>query len=232
LDEIEHYGVVILDHELPTLYQQQAILSALHALGLKAAEVYEAAAGLHLSGHSAFARLFGPTYVRVYPSKLTVDGIHAAINCGWKGRDARGCAAPGTYPEQVFFTQGWLILVAGDSINDSDVSFGDGLIAHELVHNLTWGRGHLPDNVEGFSFVRYVGDEFAIRYFDTFGVQVGQDAYNDEASRASNTRWRTEVTADAVASWALDRINGPYAVSIADYVRKSIICDVTIGSNC
>jgi hypothetical protein len=100
------------------------------------------------------------------------------------------------------------------------------------VHNLTWGRGHMPDNVEGFSFVRYVGDEFAIRHFDSFGIQSGRAAYSDEEARASNPRWRAELTADAIASWALDRINGPYAASIGEFVRESIICDLAGGPTC
>ncbi len=212
--------------------QLSVVRIAADALGAKAVEVLTAGRERAMSRGASFRQLYGPTIIRIYQHKYTVDGVHAGVNCGWEGRFAAGCKYPSLFPEQDFPTEAWLILIAGERVPGSGDSEGAGLIAHEIVHNLTWGLGHNPANMKGFSYVRYVGDDFAVRYMDALGVHIGYDAYKDDTARSANPRWRAELTADAIASWALDDIHGPYIESIANYIRQSMVCDLYGGPDC
>lgn len=232
LTKIASYGVDIPHQKELSRPREESLLSALHALGAKAIDIYMIAKDVRKEEPTAFRDLFGPVTIYIYPGKSTIDGINAAINCGWEGRGARGCSVPEIFPEQMFPTHSWLILVAGDVITNQNTEFGSSLIAHELVHNLTWGGGHMPNNKVGYSFVRYVGDEFAIRHFGWFGIQLGSGSYANEASRASHPRWRAELTADAVVSWAFNKITGPYSASISAFIRDSLVCILTDAPDC
>jgi len=225
ISQINAYGIGLIQPEAVSTENLRTVLRAANALGVTAARVLLDAERVDYSAQAAFGLLYGPTTIYIYPDKSSIDGVNVAINCGWEGRYAQACQLTSIFPEQLYPSTSWLILVAGRGVLEMDVSESSGLIAHELAHNLTWGNGHNPSNLGGFSFVRFVTDEFAIRYFDTFGVTAGIDAYRDEKARNAHPRWRAELTADAIASWAFDEIHGPYAESIANYVQQSMICD-------
>lgn len=232
IDSLAQAGVYVLTAEHLSTDQLAEVSAAVDTLGSTASKLFKDGESIEMPRSAAFARLFGPTEIMIYPKARFVDGVHAAVNCGWEGRFAQGCAYVSVYPEQYFPTGKWLILIAGNRIPGVTASEGRALVAHELAHNLTWGHGHLVTNVDGFNFVRYVGDEFAIKYFDTFGIHAGIDEYGSQAARAANKRWRSELTADAIASWSFGEINGPFADSIGNYVRLSMLCELYGGSDC
>jgi hypothetical protein len=103
------------------------------------------------------------------------------------------------------------------------------LIAHEFAHNLTWGSGHAPENTGGYSYVRFVGDEFALSHIDTLGVHEGYAAYFTEEARSQNRDWRSELTADAIASWMLGRIDGSYKAIVEHYIEEMLVCRLSVG---
>jgi hypothetical protein len=206
------------------------ILAAIETLGGKTPELVGLDREVEADRCSAVITVFGPTVFQLYPERSKVDGVHYAINCGWEGRGAQGCQNLDIYPEQEFPQGAWLILLAGEPLLDDYKNTA--LVIHEMSHNLTWGGGHNPANVGGLSYPLYVGDDFAIRYIDALGVQLGSDSYRDEAARRANPGWRAEITADAVASWALDLIQGPYAESVGAYIHDMLVCKGMGGSGC
>jgi hypothetical protein len=230
--DIESYGVSVAADKALSANQYEAILSAVHRLAVRAADLYREKEEGSVEPYHAFKDLFGPTVIHIYQGRTTVDGVHLGINCGWQGRFAEGCRSADLFPEQNFPNGAWLILFAGEPLGSDPTEQGAGLIAHEVVHNLTWGGGSRPSNVGGFSYVHYVGDEFAIKYMDSLGIQAGRASYVDEQARKSNPLWRAEMTADAVASWALDRIEGPDAPVIRRYIHDMMVCRIFGGDLC
>jgi hypothetical protein len=123
-----------------------------------------------------------------------------------------------------------LILFAGHPLLDDYKNTA--LVIHEMSHNLTWSGGHLVDNINGFSYAGYVGDDFAIKYSGDLGIQLGSDSYRDQAARSANPRWRAEITADAIASYMLGLFLGPYVDSISTYIHDMLVCEITHGPKC
>jgi hypothetical protein len=223
--ELARYGVTVLD--LPSdSPQRAAVLAAVQALAAKIAGIAPEGSASDPDGVHTFSAVFGPTVIRIDPSRAAVDGVHAGLNCGWEGQFATGCKQPDIFPQQTFPNGAWLILIGGAFMSNSAPDSGVGLVAHELIHNLTWGGGNLPSNVGGWSFVRYVGDDFAFEYMDYFGVQIGRYAYETESARTANPTWRSELTADALASWALDEIDGPDQKVVVHYIQGLMVCKV------
>lgn len=222
--ELSRFGVTVMTH-FSNDSQRGIVLSAVRALAARLASLAPPGADSDPDGVHVFGRIFGPTVLRIYPNQNTVDGVHAALNCGWEGRFAAGCKQPDIFPEQDFPPRAWLILVSGGFMAVSPDG-GVGLIAHEMSHNLTWGSGNLESNVEGWNFATYVGDYFVIEYMDYLSVQAGRDTYVDEAARAANPTWRAEITADFIASWALDGIQGPDVKVVNKYLDAFMTCKV------
>lgn len=224
-NQLAHYGITIADSGSVPVDELRPILAAAAALGDKCPELFGLDGAHEADRYAAVTTLFGPTVIRVYSDRAKVDGVNYAINCGWEGRGAQGCKHPDIYPEQEYPQGAWLILFAGKPLLDDYKNTA--LVIHEMSHNLTWGGGHFPDNVDGFSYPQYVGDDFAIKYWDALGIQLGSDSYRDQPARSANPRWRAEITADAIASWALDLFQGPYAESVSDYIHDMLVYEIT-----
>jgi hypothetical protein len=202
----------------------QAIEEAIKALGYKMLELQQRHGDAVSDPMVAFNKAIGKTVIYVYPEKEKVDGINYAVNCGWQGAYAKGCQVTELFPEQDFPEQAWLILIAGKTLSTESSITGTALVTHEFAHNVTWSHGHLRTNLNGFNFVLYVGLDFAVENMDAFGVQAGRDTYLDETARDSNLYWQSELTADAIASWALDQIGGPYEESVRREVEGMLLC--------
>jgi len=218
------YGITIANIADLTAAELEPIVMAATVLGDKTPELTGLDSEIEANRHTAVKTLFGLTVFRVYSDRDKVDGVNYAINCGWEGKDAQGCRHPDIFPEQEFPEGAWLILMAGKPLLDDYKNTA--LVIHEMGHNLTWGGGHHPDAVDGVSYPRYVGDAFAIKHIDVLGIQLGSDSYRDQQARTANPMWRTEITADAIASWALDLFQGPYADSVAAYIHDMLVSEV------
>ncbi|MBN1428227.1 MAG: hypothetical protein JXB07_07570 [Anaerolineae bacterium] len=223
-NRLGHYAITVANIHALSTAELEPIVAAAIALGDKTPELFGLDREKEEDRYTAVRNLFGPTVFRVYSEREKVDGVNYAVNCGWEGRGAQGCKHPDIFPEQEFPEGAWLILMAGKPLLDDYKNTA--LVIHEMGHNLTWGGGHYPDNVDGFSYPRYVGDSFAIRYADTLGIQLGSDSYRDEQARGANPMWRAEITADAVASWALDLFQGPHADSVSRYIRDMLAYEI------
>lgn len=225
-------GVKVVISGQPDAVPPDVIGSAIKALGEKIL-ILQHEQGIDVNEvSSAFRTGIGPSVIYIYPGQDKIDGINYALNCGWEGSYAKGCQLTTIFPEQVFPENAWLILIAGNSLTSDTPITGIGLVVHEFAHNLTWHEGHLPDNHDGFNFVRYVGLDFAVDNMDALGVQAGRDTYIDKVARESNLYWQSELTADAVASWALDRIQGPYKESVTREIKGMLVCDYYGGTDC
>lgn len=227
---LARYGITVANIDELPVEVLRPVVAAADALGDKCPELFGLDETIDGDRYAAVASLYGPTVIRVYPERDRVDGVNYAINCGWEGRGAQGCKHLGIFPEQEFPQGAWLILFAGQPLLDDYKNAA--LVIHEMSHNLTWGGGHNPENIDGFSYPKYVGDGFAITYWDALGIQLGSDSYRDQTARSANPQWRTEITADAIASWMLDLFLGPYANSISDYIHDMLVCEITGGPKC
>jgi hypothetical protein len=230
--ELEQFGVSLVSDGALTNTQIDPVVFAVRALSSKISALDPDGPQAGEASTQTFIDVFSHTMIRVYLDRTTIDGKHVAVNCGWEGRFSAGCKTAEIYPEQEFPDDAWLILVSGRYLDSTVVTESTGLIAHELIHNLTWGGGHLPPDVNGYSYVRYVGDDFALDYIDYLGVQVGRDTYWTEAARAANADWRAELNADSFASWSLDLIEGPDAKAVNRYITNYMICRVYGVGNC
>lgn len=226
--ELARYGVTVIYSGPVDVAQRQSALAAVIAMASMTASLGQVPA----DPYETFTKTYGKTVIRIYPDRTLVDGVHVGVNCGWEGLFASGCRLKETYPEQEFPHGAWLILLGGGYMTLSPSDENVGLFAHEIMHNLTWGGGHLPDNVNGYSYVHYVGDEFAIRYMDNLGVQAGRDTYVDETARSANPSWRSELTADALASWALGEVTGPDGPMVNHYLHDLMACKIVKASRC
>jgi hypothetical protein len=229
-NRLAQYGITVANSSSVSVDELRPVVAAAAALGDKCPELFGLDGANEADRYAAVTRLFGPTVIRVYADRAKVDGVNYAINCGWEGRGAQGCKHPDIFPEQEYPEGAWLILFAGQPLLDDYKNTA--LVIHEMSHNLTWGGGHNPDNIDGFSYPGYVGDDFAITYSADLGIQLGSDAYHDQPARAANPRWRAEITADAIASWTLDLFQGPYADSVAAYIHDMLVCEITNGPLC
>jgi|GEM_PF-6816048 len=173
----------------------------------------------------------GPTVIYVYPEQATVDGVHPGLNCGWEGRQEPGCLLASIHPAQTFPEQAWLILLAGEALASPGEIQAVHLAAHELAHNLTWGEGPYEGG-GAFDYAFYAGDLHFMAHAGAFGVQVGRYAYESEAARAAYRYWRQELTADAIASWALDDLQGPHSESVGGYLTDFMLCVMQNRPDC
>lgn len=230
LGQLARHDVVIQDGDHVTLPQAQAVLAGVTALESKCV-MLPGSHQFHGEGYT-FQDIFGPSTIKIVTDRGTIDGTHFGLNCGWEGRYSEGCRDLSIYPDQIFPAHEWLLLFSGQYLDSVSPQQAAGLVAHEFAHNLTWGHGHNPSNVDGYSYVRYVGDDFAIRFMDYLGVQEGRDQYKDEEARGTHPLWRAELTADAIASWALSDIRGPYASIIAGYIHDMMACEIASGEGC
>lgn len=228
--QLGNYGITVANIDALSVDVLQPVVAAAAAMGSRTPELLGLDSAAESDRYAAVNTLFGPTVMRVYADREKVDGVNYAINCGWEGRGAEGCKHPDIFPEQEYPAGAWLILFAGQPLLDDYKNTA--LVIHEMSHNLTWGGGHNPGNVAGFSYPRYVGDDFAIQYSDALGIQLGSDCYRDQAARTANPRWRAEITADAIASWMLDLFLGPYTDSISSYIHDMLVCEITNGPGC
>ncbi|MBN1313064.1 MAG: hypothetical protein JXB30_16750 [Anaerolineae bacterium] len=224
------YGITIANITDLTAAELAPIVTAAIRLGDKTPALTGLDVEIETNRHTAVNTLFGPTVFHIYSDRERVDGVNYALNCGWEGKGAQGCKHPDIFPEQEFPEGAWLILMAGKPLLDDYKNTA--LVIHEMGHNLTWGGGHRPDDIDGVSYPLYVGDAFAIKYIDAFGIQLGSDSYRNQQARSANPMWRTEITADAIASWALDLFQGPHADSVAAYIHDMLVCAMADGPLC
>ncbi|GAB4467311.1 MAG: hypothetical protein Kow00124_00060 [Anaerolineae bacterium] len=177
-----------------------------------------------ISPYAAFRALFGPIVIHIYPDRYTLDGTLHAMHCGWEGLQERGCQIPAIHPARTFPPDAWLIVFAGEALASPDSLWSVHLVAHELAHSLTWGEGPYAAGEGAFDYVFYAGQPFVMTHAEAFGVQMGAYAYETEAARADHRFWRQELTADAIASWALNDLQGPHAGSVGGYLDDFMRC--------
>ncbi|HEC21310.1 MAG TPA: hypothetical protein ENI95_00165, partial [Chloroflexi bacterium] len=194
---LARYGVTVAAPETLSPNEVTPVYEAVSRLGEYVLRVGEAGRFTPATPDQAFREVFGPTVVRIYPARDTVDGVFYAAHCGWEGREANACRSTSIYPEQEFPEGAWLILFAGNPLLRSGPEEGVRLAAHELAHNLTRGGGHDPENVGGLNYVRYAGMPYGLEHAQAFGVRVGLYAYATEEARRSHACWQCELTADA-----------------------------------
>ncbi len=174
--------------------------------------------------YATFQALFGPTVIHIYPDRHTLDGTLHAMHCGWAGLQERGCQLSTLHPAQTFPQDAWLIVFAGEALASPDTLWSVHLVAHELAHSLTWGEGPYAAGEGAFDYVFYAGQPFVMTHTEAFGVRMGAYAYETEVARANHRFWRQELTADAIASWALDALQGPHAESVRGYLDDFLQC--------
>jgi len=187
---LNEFGITVDLSLVDTQYQRPALEVILQAVLIGGERISEAANGFR-SASSAFVRVFGTTAIKIYAG----DCVSLTHGC-WFG-DNNGYGAV-----ELALTE---LLHGGIMKRNGHPVSGIQLTMHEIAHNLTKVYYGYPSTFRSAQGNR-------IDYPEGLGVQAGNHGSNPPAAG--------EMTADAIASWALNDFEGSYANDVRDYVNN------------